>query len=92
MIAAETRETIASHVFHGPFRIAGYDEAFPPGNYDVITREAIHQGIERTAYVRTSTTLIVKTLGLTRHCDVDYRAFQTALTEDVRAAPSEPSK
>lgn len=80
--ATQSRETISLQTFRGPFRLAGYDEVFPPGSYSVIARDAVHEGNAHTAYVRTATILVVKSAGLTRHCEVDPVAFEAAVERD----------
>ena len=86
--AGSERTTTRSHTFNAPFRIGNGEEVFPAGVYDIQTREAAHQGNARTAYVRTSTILIVRTVGTTRYCQVDPAQLDEAQRQDTRSAQS----
>ena len=84
--AGSERTTTRSHTFSAPFRIGKGGEVFPAGTYDIQTREAVHEGNERTVYVRTSTILIVRTIGTTRYCEVDPAQLAEALGQDATPA------
>jgi hypothetical protein len=84
--ADSTRTSKRTQFFRRPFQIGKDDEVFPAGPYEILTREAVHEGNERTVYVRISTTLLVKSMGSTRHCEVRPADLEEAIRLDGRMA------
>ena len=83
MNSRTTRRTVA---FARPFRIAGYDDDLPAGEYQVDVDEELLEGLSFEAYRRTGTYLVVGGQaggrGSTEMRPVDPRDLDAALVRD----------
>jgi hypothetical protein len=77
------RTTTASVTFRGPFRLAGFDRAEPPGTYEVETDEELIDLNGRTAYRRIATMLYLRQGGTTRAIPIEPAELQAALERDA---------
>ncbi|WP_211275948.1 hypothetical protein [Thalassospira mesophila] len=83
--------------FSGPFKLKGYDETFPGGDYDVETEEELIEGVSFLAYRRTATLLHVPSTAGARTLPIDPRELDRAILMDrdqcdVIAAPAPPKR
>ena len=81
-----TRTTRRTQAFQRPFILGKDQEIFPAGSYDIVTTEAVHEGNERTVFIRISTTLLVKSRGMTRHYEVRPADLEEAMRLDNRTS------
>ena len=93
MNSRTTRRTV---VFARPFRIAGYEDELPPGDYQVDVDEELLEGLSFEAYRRTGTFLLIGSQaggrGSTEMRPVDPRDLEAALVRDrTLSHPAEPS-
>ena len=58
-----TRSSTATVTFANAFTLAGYPDALPPGEYQVLTDEELLRGISFEAYRTTATYLLVTRAG-----------------------------
>jgi hypothetical protein len=86
MIERSTTMTVS---FSRPFRLAGFDQELPAGDYVVETDEELLQGLSFPAYRRVATTLYVDVLpgrpGQRQAWRIEPEALDAALVRD--AAP-----
>ena len=54
-----SRSTKSTVTFAHPFRIAGYDDELPAGDYDVLVDEDLMEGLSFEAYRRTASYLLI---------------------------------
>lgn len=54
-----TRTHRTTSSFARPFRLKGVDRVLPPGNYDVVTEEALIEGLSFPVYRRLSMVILV---------------------------------
>ena len=54
-----TRTHRSSIVFNHPFLLKGIDRILPPGKYDIVTDEALIEGLSFPVYRRASTMIFV---------------------------------
>jgi hypothetical protein len=76
------RRTSRKVVFSRPFTIGSSAEVYPAGTYEVETAEAIFEGVEHIAHVRTSTVLIIPTASGTCDRKVLGKELDEALKRD----------
>lgn len=77
------RRAESEAVFHFPFQLGSSDDVYPAGRYALELTDEAHVGASHTAYVRTSTVLIVPTNAGTRHVQIDPRDLDLALKMDA---------
>lgn len=81
-----TRVSHKQVVFFGSFKLKGYDETFPGGDYDVETEEELIEGVSFLAYRRTATLLHVRgqkgSAIVERTLPIDPRALDHAILID----------
>jgi hypothetical protein len=65
------------------FHVQQTGNLIPPGEYELQTTEAIHEGNDRSAYTRVSTVLIVPTAGGRRYCEVDPADLEESLRHNA---------
>ena len=91
-----SRTTRAVVTFAHPFRIAGYEDELPAGEYQVDMDEELLEGLSFEAYRRTGTYLLVGSQaggrGSAEMRPVDPRDLEAALVRDrTLSHPAEPS-
>jgi hypothetical protein len=87
------RYTTRRIAFAHPFTLGRSPEVYPAGSYEIETKEEAHEAGGHTAYLRTSTVLIIPTQTGTRHHTVSGRELDDALIRDgERGNPSEPKE
>jgi hypothetical protein len=78
-----TRSSDRTVTFRKPFRLAGDDAPFAPGDYLVQTDEEMIDGISFPAWRRTATTIHVRNNGATQARPIDPRALDLMLSRDA---------
>ena len=91
-----SRTTRSAVTFAHPFRIAGYEDELPAGDYQVDVDEELLEGLSFEAYRRTGTYLLVGSQaggrGSAEMRPVDPRDLEAALVRDrTLSHPAEPS-
>ena len=87
------RITTRRVVFSRPFTLGEAPEVYPPGVYQLETTEQPMEAGGRTAYVRTSTVLVIPTASGTYCREVRSREVEEAVLRDAeQGAPREPSE
>lgn len=79
-MAVRTTRTQVS--FSAPFRLQEVDELLPAGTYDIETDEEVHEGNERTTYVRVATLLHLRGRGWSRTVTINPDSLEAALRND----------
>ena len=86
-----TRSTRSVVTFSRPFRIAGYEDDLPAGQYEMVVDEDLLEGVSFEAYKRTATYLLIGGPaggpGVAEMRPVDPRDMDAALARD-QAEPS----
>jgi hypothetical protein len=81
-----TRSTRSTVTFAHPFRIAGYDDELPAGDYEVVVDEDLLEGFSFDAYRRTASYLLVGGKaggrGAAEMRPIDPRDLEAALARD----------
>jgi hypothetical protein len=96
-LAVNPRTTRRTVTFTHPFRIAGYEDELPAGDYQVDVDEELLEGLSFEAYRRTGTYLLVGSQaggrGSAEMRPIDPRDLEAALVRDRgpfdNAEPSE---
>ena len=78
-----TRSSSRQVAFSHPFQLGGAPEVYAAGVYDIETVEAAHEGLGSTAYVRTSTVMVISTCTGTRDRLIDPDELDEALKVDA---------
>ena len=91
-----SRTTRSAVIFAHPFRIAGYEDELPAGEYQVDVDEELLEGLSFEAYRRTGTYLLVGSRaggrGSAEMRPVDPRDLEAALVRDrTLSDTAEPS-
>lgn len=85
-----SRSTRSTVTFAHPFRIAGYDDELPAGDYEVVVDEDLMEGLSFEAYRRTASYLLIGGRaggrGPSEMRPVDPRDLEAALARD-QASP-----
>ena len=85
-----SRSTKSTVTFAHPFRIAGYEDELPAGDYDVLVDEDLMEGLSFEAYRRTASYLLIGSQaggrGPAEMRPIDPRDLDAALARD-QAAP-----
>ena len=80
-------------VFLHPFTLDSEPEVYPPGEYEVETREQAVEAGGHTAHVRTATVLVIPTRTGTRCREVPAHDLEQALIRDTEGTSlNEPSE
>lgn len=83
MHSRETRSIVA---FTHPFRIAGYDDELPAGEYELVSDEELLEGLSFEAYRRTASYLLIGGRagrgGAAEMRQIDPRDLEAALARD----------
>ncbi len=86
-----SRSTRSTVTFAHPFRIAGYDDELPAGDYEVVVDEDLMEGLSFEAYRRTASYLLIGGKaggrGPAEMRPIDPRDLEAALARD-QAHPS----
>ncbi len=87
------RYTTRRVVFARPFTVGNAPEVYPPGVYDVETKEHSLEAAGHTAHVRTSTVLIIATHSGTLSREVRGSELDEAVLRDAQhGRPGDPSE
>ena len=79
----DPRTTQRTVTFAHPFRIAGYEDELPAGEYQVVVDEELLEGFSFQAYRRTGTYLLIgDKAGLAEMRPIDPKDLDAALVRD----------
>lgn len=85
-VPAATRTTLSAIRFQQPFLLPGIDGQQPPGEYEIVSDEALIEGLSRLAYHRVATFIRLPAVGVrtttVQLVPVDPEDIQFALQRD----------
>lgn len=77
------RTTRTQATFAAPFRLPEIDEQLSAGTYDIDTDEELHEGNDRTVYIRVATLIHLRGIGWSRTVTINPDGLEYALLNDA---------